>query len=233
MTQGIKVHNLTQRDQQIWISGDLIYAVGPYAMSLETPEVSGIVTEFYNGITIWQRQADGSLKIKTDAFNKSTTPGNPMSYGDLADNIVELQCCNENSDTLPDGHPLYQDIRDLEQEFHQLFCTGRRMKSLDYYTDDLLLCCTGYELVRGKPALRNLLIKSEGARSTGPPRCQNHRSTRQRTHDLRSQSLQLDMENKVSGQNFTIPGKGIHIWQKQADGSWKILYDLNSPDLKL
>ena len=26
---------------------------------------------------------------------------------------------------------------------------------------------------------------------------------------------------------------GITIWQRQADGSWKILYDLNSPDLDL
>lgn len=29
-----------------------------------------------------------------------------------------------------------------------------------------------------------------------------------------------------SGENVTFPGKGVHVWMRQQDGSWKILLDL-------
>ncbi len=232
MAQGIQISSLTKRDQQIWVSGDLIYAIGPYAMTLETPDAH-LVTQFRNAITIWQRQANGSLQVKIEAFNMSTTPGNPMTYGDLSDNILELQCCTEDCDTLPDGHPLYQTIRDLEEEFHRLFYTGQRMKSLDYYTENLQLCCTGSELLRGKPAMRDMLIKTAEQDNLVNLDVKTI-EVQGNEHLIYAVNLfNWTMENQVSGQNFTIPGKGIHVWQKQADGSWKILYDLNSPDLKL
>jgi ketosteroid isomerase-like protein len=41
------------------------------------------------------------------------------------------------------------------------------------------------------------------------------------------------MKNPVSGMDYTIPGKSLHVWQRQADGSWKILLDLNNMDIVL
>ena len=29
-----------------------------------------------------------------------------------------------------------------------------------------------------------------------------------------------------TGENVTWPGKGVHVWTRQQDGSWKILLDL-------
>ncbi len=231
--QGVTVHGVTKRNQEIWISGDLIYVVGPYAMSTQTPEISGMVTDFRYGITIWQRQPDGSLRIKVEAFNPDKQPMNPLGYGTYADNTLEIHQCADKGNTLPEGHPLYDRIRSLETTFHQLFVDQKRMEALDYYTEDALLSCTGSNYVHGKAALRDLFIKT--ADQPQPVNIDQQMIEVQGNEHLIYviNLFNWTMKNPVSGQNFTIPGKGIHIWQRQADGSWKIHYDMNSPDLAL
>jgi ketosteroid isomerase-like protein len=34
------------------------------------------------------------------------------------------------------------------------------------------------------------------------------------------------------GEVASIPGKGVHVWKKQADGSWKILIDMVNMDIE-
>ena len=35
-------------------------------------------------------------------------------------------------------------------------------------------------------------------------------------------------KDKSSGENVTLPGKGVHVWKRQQDNSWKILLDLHN-----
>lgn len=67
-----KSFNLVTKD--LWTSGDLLCEVGTYTFSMIIPNSPNTYNDYGKYITIYQKQKDGSWKIKADMWNTDTNP---------------------------------------------------------------------------------------------------------------------------------------------------------------
>jgi ketosteroid isomerase-like protein len=56
----------------LFSSGDLIHEVGNYEITLKVPGVPYDITDKGKYLVIWEKQNDGSLKIKLETWNNNT-----------------------------------------------------------------------------------------------------------------------------------------------------------------
>ncbi|MFQ6084287.1 MAG: YybH family protein [Candidatus Aminicenantia bacterium] len=71
---GFKIHSMNFTILDLWACGDLVYEIGKYGISLTLPGMSQPVADNGKYLTIWQKQSDGSLKIKIEIWNTDTNP---------------------------------------------------------------------------------------------------------------------------------------------------------------
>ncbi|MCB0805250.1 MAG: nuclear transport factor 2 family protein [Bacteroidales bacterium] len=60
-------------------AGDYAIEIGKYNVSMEIPGMDNPMDDHGKYVTVWERQKDGSLKIKVETWN---TDVNPMEMGD-------------------------------------------------------------------------------------------------------------------------------------------------------
>lgn len=60
--------------KDIWTSGDILCEVGTYTFSMLTPNSKSTIDDYGKYLTIYQKQDDGSWKIKADMWNTDTNP---------------------------------------------------------------------------------------------------------------------------------------------------------------
>ena len=230
--RGVKLQGIKKGAQRIWISGDWVYEVGPYAVSLTVPEMPGLITEFRTGVTILRRQPDGSLQIRVGAYNKDPVPPDPMDFGDKAPQAgtIVRRCATTFSE--PDAlDVVYGRIRQMEKAFHGLFVVGDTEKAIAHYADDAILAGVGRPVLQGRGAIAEAIDRDMKA-------------------GLRLTAINQDMiqvggdanmvyvvslfawtgTDPVAGNEFTVSGKGVHLWQRQGDDAWRIVFDINNLD---
>lgn len=222
---GIQDQGLIDQDRRIWMCGDLIYTTGRHMLLMRRPEGS-TAWESRCGVAIWQRQKDDSLKLKLEAYNRVDSQDRPAQAN------ATVYRCTADSPTLPADAKLYEQIRDLERRFERLFTEGKRAEGLGWYTDDAVLMTGGY-VFQGKPELKTMFEQDPGHH---PMQDIELKFARVEGNDQMVYVVKWvgwKLRNPVSGMDYTIPGKSLHVWQRQADGSWKILLDLNNMDIVL
>ncbi len=75
---GFKMLSMNLNIVDVMACKDLVIEIGEYALSLTIPEMSYPVADNGKYVTVWERQKDGSLKIKIETWN---TDVNPMEMG--------------------------------------------------------------------------------------------------------------------------------------------------------
>ena len=73
---GMKYNSFNARSTDVFSSGDLTYEVGTYELSFTLPNQTNAITDHGKYMNIWQKQSDGSWKLKVDTWNSDV---NPMS----------------------------------------------------------------------------------------------------------------------------------------------------------
>jgi beta-lactamase regulating signal transducer with metallopeptidase domain/ketosteroid isomerase-like protein len=222
----IQMAKLTLPNQRLWVCGDLIYTNAAYKVVMKAPQL-GAISEVRRGVIIWQRRKDGSLQVKVEAFNRIAAPKDAGQADTTA-----VYRCTAGSPTVAMDSKLAEKIRDIEARFEKLFVDGRPTEALAYYTDDATLMNPDGGAVHGRAELAQVFEAS--AKQQAP--CVEQKIARIEGNDQMLYVVNWfgwTLENPVSGIDYTIPGKGLHVWQRQADGSWKILLDLNSIDVTL
>ncbi|MBN1359074.1 MAG: DUF4440 domain-containing protein [Sedimentisphaerales bacterium] len=246
---GIRIMGLTEQDRRIWMCGDLIYTTRHHTLITKRPDGS-TAAEARCGVAIWQRQKDDSLKLKLEAYNRVDGPARPAPehrrqlIAEATDyNRVDSQDrpakanttvyrCTANSPTLPPDAKLYDQIRDLERRFERLFTENKRAEGLGWYTDDAVLMTGGY-VFQGKPELKTMFEQDPGHHPMQDIALKFARVEGNEQMVYVVKWVGWTLKNPVSGMDYTIPGKSLHVWQRQADGSWEILLDLNNMDIVL
>ena len=70
----MKILSFKFNTKDLWMSGDLMCEVGTYDLSLTMGDQSNITHDHGKYLTIYQKQKDGSWKIKADTWNTDTNP---------------------------------------------------------------------------------------------------------------------------------------------------------------
>jgi len=70
----VKIHSINSTIIDIWSCGDLIYEMGTYSLIATTPNMSRPVADIGKYFHVWQKQYDGSYKIKFAISNTDIKP---------------------------------------------------------------------------------------------------------------------------------------------------------------
>jgi uncharacterized protein (TIGR02246 family) len=81
-SEGVKITNFEINTLQVNSSGNMVSEIGTYKMSMTMAGGSGEMKDEGKYLNLWEKQPDGSLKIKTEIWN---TDSNPMMQGQSAD----------------------------------------------------------------------------------------------------------------------------------------------------
>jgi ketosteroid isomerase-like protein len=76
MDMGTKYNSFTTTPTDVYGNNDIICEIGTYELSFNMTNQSTPMTDKGKYVNIWQKQSDGSLKIKTEIWNSDV---NPMS----------------------------------------------------------------------------------------------------------------------------------------------------------
>lgn len=76
---GLKIHSMDFTIVGVWTCGNLTYEVGKYTVSLNVPNAPDPVSDSGKYFTVWEKQSDGSLKIKLEIWNTDMNPWEMLS----------------------------------------------------------------------------------------------------------------------------------------------------------
>ncbi len=71
---GVIVHSINFTTLEVWESGDLVYEIGKYGIALTIPGMPKPLADYGKYLSVWERQSDGSLKMKADIWNTDLNP---------------------------------------------------------------------------------------------------------------------------------------------------------------
>lgn len=141
--------------------------------------------------------------------------------------IVTFISCNQQEvDTKTEGEKLMQTSR----EWSQVAASGNADSILSYWTDDAIVISAGEENLKGKNSIRQMVegsFKSPGFNISWEPKTAEISKSGDLGYLLETTKMTMtDSLGKASVQTFN----AVTIWKKQADGSWKCVVDVLSPE---
>lgn len=71
---GAKITSFAPVIVKVIPEGNLVTEIGTYKMSLSIPGMDQMISDEGKYLTIWEKQADGSLKIKVETWNSDLNP---------------------------------------------------------------------------------------------------------------------------------------------------------------
>lgn len=71
---GMKYNSFELTTVKITVNGNLIHEIGTYKVNLSMPGMDKPVDDHGKYLTIWEKQKDGSLKIKIETWNSDVDP---------------------------------------------------------------------------------------------------------------------------------------------------------------
>jgi len=230
----VKLRSIKVKEQQVWICGEMIYEAGKYTISFTAPGTRFLFTDYRKSLTVYERQPDGSLKIKLDSWNPDVIPTANVT-ANLADPIVTAIACGTSAvDTTESNmEAVYDQIKQKELTFHKAFIEHNAEAAAQFYANDAIIMSWGKNAVRGKADIFSDIKKSMSVEPLV--------DMTQHVVHIEGNGQMLFVVNlfswkfkdKSSGENVTLPGKGVHVWKRQQDSSWKILLDLYNVSVPL
>lgn len=95
---GVKYTSLTAKTLDVYGSGDIAYEIGTYSLTYILPNMTESVTDKGKYLDVWQKQADGSWKIKADIWNSNINPASTTPAGSKEKNMENKKMDKDNQD---------------------------------------------------------------------------------------------------------------------------------------
>ncbi len=74
MASGMKINSFETSTNTVDASGKLVTELGTYKMSFSMPGSDAVLEDVGKYLTVWEKQSDGSLKIKVEIWNTDNYP---------------------------------------------------------------------------------------------------------------------------------------------------------------
>lgn len=200
---------------EVSLAGDLGYDTGP-AEYREKAEDKPDPSQF---ATVWKRQADGSWKVAVDLG----TPGNPpMPVAISLRGPVQVE---ESAFPKVDTDTLKASVLDTDRAFAK---AGREQGSAAAYpavlADDVRLLRGGRAMTAGKQAALEAL-----AGDKAPVTWEPAGGGVARSGDLGYTYGVVQKRENGPASPWVKVGNYMRVWRRQADGSWRLAFDVLSP----
>lgn len=76
---GMKITNASGKTMQIIGSGDLRVEIGTFEMTVTPPNSTTAMVDHGKYMNVWQKQSDGTWKLKADTWNSDSNPMSNMA----------------------------------------------------------------------------------------------------------------------------------------------------------
>lgn len=137
------------------------------------------------------------------------------------------RCCGrDKTDTRTDEEHIAHNIA----AWKELGKTGDTEKILTYFADDVMIFPAGQPVLKGRDAVRRLVEDRTGPRRTTTwdvPASITVARAGDLAYVVTGNSVTT---TDATGRSVTVRNKGIQIWRKEADGSWKELIVIVNPE---
>ena len=221
-----KINSIKSLEQKLWICGEYIFEAGKVKLSFTTPTIRFQLNDWQTYVSVRSRQPDGSLKTLLDSSNSIPIPedGNVTKPA----KPVVIDVASDTKSTKDEIETIYGHIRQYESSFHKAFIDRDIEAASGFYADDAILMPWRQNSLKGKKEIIEYIGK-DMAKSPLVTMTQNILHIEGNSRMLYTVSFfTWTFKDPSSGQNVTFPGKGVHVWSRQEDGSWKILLDLHN-----
>lgn len=229
LKEGIRVLGVDTEFQNVRKSGKYVFSVDHSLATVRMENIQQLLMADIKGLTVWEIQPDGSLKVKIQAWNNNPTP---MSMPDLIGRGIVMEPGSfhaaDNRPVADASQETLEAIRKIDREFEKTFLDKDAVKAAGFYANEAMLLIDREALISG-PNIKPFI--AAGTKLYDIQKKDQQIISVEGTEEMVFVVNSFVSEVKPVGQEgdyFTFPYKGIHIWQKQADGSWKIIMDLNS-----
>ena len=140
--------------------------------------------------------------------------------------ITFLSCNQQTVDTKTEGEKLMN----LSREWSKVAATRDVEKTLSYWADDATVISAGQPTLKGKQAIRQMVegsFKDPSFKISWEPESVEISKSGDVGYMIEHDNLTV---NDSTGNPKTQYYKAVTVWKKQADGSWKNVVDVMSPE---
>ncbi len=138
---------------------------------------------------------------------------------------IVISCNQPKVDTKAEG----EKVMKLSEEWSKAVATKDVEKVVSYWADDAVLMSANEPVLEGKTAIKQMVeesFKSPGFNISWQPKKVVVSEAGDMAYLIEDAQVSFaDSTGKV----ITIQNKGVSIWRKQADGSWKNVVDVSTP----
>jgi ketosteroid isomerase-like protein len=142
-------------------------------------------------------------------------------FGVLA-TLTLMACMETKVDTKAEGERLMQ----VSKDWSLSAGTDSIDKTLSYWADDAVVMFPGQAQIKGKEAIREMVENSSkipGFRISWEPLSVSVAEKGDMAYMIEQNQITV---NDSLGNPMTEYNKGVTVWRKQADGSWKNIVDI-------
>ena len=146
-----------------------------------------------------------------------------MRIRSLLSTVLFLMGCNEHKvDTKAEGERLME----LSREWSRSAATDSIEKTLSYWADDAIVMSPGQPPIKGKKAIREMVegtSKIPGFKISWEPLSVAVAKSGDIAYMIEQNQITVNDSLGIPHSEFN---KGVTIWRKETDGSWKNIVDM-------
>lgn len=139
---------------------------------------------------------------------------------------VFIGCSEQKVDTKTEGEKLMQ----ISREWSKSASTDSIKKTLSYWANDAIVMSPGQPSLNGKKAIQEMVegsSKIPGFKISWEPISVSVSKSGDMAYMIEQNQITV---NDSLGQPTTEYNKGVTVWRKEADGSWKNVVDIWNAD---
>ena len=144
--------------------------------------------------------------------------------------IVYASCIASCTHTKVDTKAEAEKVMQLSKEWSKVASAGDVTKTLSYWADDAILMSGGQPTLNGKEAIKKMVeesFKIPGFKISWDPQTAVVSESGDMAYLIENSQITL---RDSTGKSIVENSKAVSIWRKQADGSWKNVVDISTPE---
>jgi len=143
--------------------------------------------------------------------------------------LATLGCAQQKIDKKAEGEKVMQASKD----WAQIASSKDVEKTVSYWADDAVVISDGQPTLKGKDAIRQMVtesFKTPGFQINWHPQSVEVSESGDMAYLIEHSEISF---SDSTGRPVTIINRGVTIWRKQKDGSWKNVVDISTPEAPL